>query len=434
VKHDARAARNAQNGQKKNVSAVSAASASIVVLVMISCGKSGPPLPPLVRLPVAPANVSADRRGVTVDLRFTVPSVNTDNSRPANIERVEVYAITAPATVTDEQLLKRGTLIASIDVKAPVDPDKAADEDEPLEDADPAVGTGLDQGVDAHAAETLTADALAPADLSRDGRRARKPPLDENRPLTGPPSTVPARVYALVGVARNGKRGPWSRRLLVPLVPPPPAPAPPKIAYDEKSISVTWEPVQRAAASPEGVLPSKALGATPIAITYNVYDVSPGDAGASAGSGAAGTKLTPAALADTKFVDTRMAWGAQRCYAVRAVESVAGLTIESDAADGECVTLTDTFPPAVPANLKSVGSEGVINLIWDANGEQDLAGYLIFRGTGAGELTQITPALLQEPHFEDTVRPGIRYVYAVKAVDKSGNISDFSNRQEETAR
>lgn len=401
---------------------------------MISCGKSGPPLPPLVRLPVAPANVSADRRGVTVDLRFTVPSVNTDNSRPANIERVEVYAITAPATVTDEQLLKRGTLIASMDVKAPVDPDKAADEDEPLEDADPAVGTGLDQGVDAHAAETLTADALAPADLSRDGRRARKPPLDENRPLTGPPSTVPARVYALVGVARNGKRGPWSRRLLVPLVPPPPAPAPPKIAYDEKSISVTWEPVQRAAASPEGVLPSKALGATPIAITYNVYDVSPGDAGASAGSGAAGTKLTPAALADTKFVDTRMAWGAQRCYAVRAVESVAGLTIESDAADGECVTLTDTFPPAVPANLKSVGSEGVINLIWDANGEQDLAGYLIFRGTGAGELTQITPALLQEPHFEDTVRPGIRYVYAVKAVDKSGNISDFSNRQEETAR
>ena len=422
---------SSRSSQRKTYSACSAGSALIVIgIATISCGKSGPPLPPLVRVPVAPLNVTADRRGATVDLRFTVPSVNTDNSRPANIEKVEVYAITAPATVTDEQLLKRGTLIASIDVKAPVDPDKAADEDEPIEDADPAVGTGLDQGADAHAAEALTADALAPADLSKDGRRARKPPLDENRPLTGPPTTIPARVYAAVGVARNGKRGPWSRRLLVPLVPPPSPPTMPSFEYDEKAISVTWEPVQRPAADPEGVLPSRVLGANPVAITYNVYDVSPGDAG---GSGA-GLKLTSAAIAATKFVDTRMAWGAQRCYGVRALETVGGMVIESDAALTKCQPLTDTFPPAAPANLKSVGSEGVINLIWDSNGEPDLAGYLVFRGTGVGELSRITPTLLQEPHFEDTVKPGTRYVYAVKAVDKSGNISGFSNRQEETAR
>jgi hypothetical protein len=417
-----------------------AAGSALIVIATISCGKSGPPLPPLVRVPVAPPNVSADRRGATVDLRFTVPSVNTDNSRPANIERVEVYAITAPPTITDEQLLKRGTLIASVDVKAPADPDKAADEDEPVEDADPAVGTGLDQGADAHAAETLSAGALSPADLSTNGRRARKPPLDENRPLTGPPSTVPTRVYALVGVARNGKRGPWSRRLLVPLVPPPPPPAAPNAPYDEKAITVTWEPVERAPVPPEGLLPSRVLGATPIAITYNVYDVSPnpaggsGESGGSGGAGDAGTKLTPAAIGETKFVDTRMAWGARRCYAVRTLESVAGMTIESDAPNPVCVTLTDTFAPAAPANLKSVGSEGVINLIWDANGEPDLAGYLVFRGTGAGEPAQITPTPLQEPHFEDAVPTGARYVYAVKAVDKSGNVSGFSNRQEETAR
>ena len=413
----------------------------IAVITTISCGKTGPPLPPLVRVPVAPANVSADRRGATVDLRFTVPSANTDNSRPANIERVDVYAITAPASVTDEQMLKRGTRIASIDVKAPVDPDKAVDEDQPVEDADPAVGTGLDQGVEAHASETLTADVLSPADLLKDVKRARKPLFDENRPLTGPPSAVPARVYAAVGVTRDGKRGPWARRL-VPLVPPPPAPAAPTIDYDEKAITVTWGSIRRAPETSEAVLPSRAIGTTPIVIRYNVYDVSPavvngtsqaGQAGQSGATGNAGTKLTPTALDETKFVDTRMAWGERRCYAVRAVESVGGMTIESDAADPKCKTLTDTFPPVAPANLKSVGSEGVINLIWDANGESDLAGYLVFRGTG-GDLGLITPTLLTEAHFEDPVRPGTRYVYAVKAVDKSGNVSGFSNRQEETAR
>jgi hypothetical protein len=128
-----------------------------------------------------------------------------------------------------------------------------------------------------------------------------------------------------------------------------------------------------------------------------------------------------------------MTWGQQRCYAVRAVESIGAMTIESGAAEPECVTLTDTFPPAAPANLKSVASEGVINLIWDANGEPDLAGYLVFRGTG-GELAQITQGPIQEPHFEDTVTPGTRYAYAVKAIDRAGNVSAFSNRQEETAR
>ncbi|HEV3141662.1 MAG TPA: hypothetical protein VGY57_14155, partial [Vicinamibacterales bacterium] len=91
---------------------------AIVGAMTIACGKTGPPLPPLVRVPTAPANIAADRRGVTVDLRFTVPSANTDNTHPANIERVDVYALTGPGGVTDDQLLKRGTKVASVDVKA----------------------------------------------------------------------------------------------------------------------------------------------------------------------------------------------------------------------------------------------------------------------------------------------------------------------------
>src|SRR5262249_58657812 len=98
-----------------------------------AAGRKAPPLPPLVKLPVAPGDFTAERRGDTVDLQFVVPNANTDGTRPANIQQVDVYAITAPATVTDEQILKYGTKVASVPVKAPRDPDDSAEPDDPDE-------------------------------------------------------------------------------------------------------------------------------------------------------------------------------------------------------------------------------------------------------------------------------------------------------------
>ena len=90
----------------------------------MACGKKGPPLPPLVKLPVAPDNFTAVRRGDTVALDFTVPSTNTDKTRPANVQRVEVYAFTGPTPPTDAELLKRAAKVASVVVKAPRDPNQ----------------------------------------------------------------------------------------------------------------------------------------------------------------------------------------------------------------------------------------------------------------------------------------------------------------------
>ena len=45
-------------------------------------------------------------------------------------------------------------------------------------------------------------------------------------------------------------------------------------------------------------------------------------------------------------------------------------------------------------------------------------------------------AFLEEPRFAlaFSVQAGVRYVYAVRAVDKAGNASPPSNRVDETAR
>ena len=118
--------------------------------------------------------------------------------------------------------------------------------------------------------------------------------------------------------------------------------------------------------------------------------------------------------------------------------TVGPISSESAGTPTVCVKTVDTFPPAAPKNLQAVASEGTISLIWDANTEADLAGYIVLRGAaGSGQLTAITPTPIKETTFRDTkVRAGVRYAYVVVAVDTATpqNVSAQSNRVEETAR
>ena len=80
----------------------------------------------------------------------------------------------------------------------------------------------------------------------------------------------------------------------------------------------------------------------------------------------------------------------------------------------------------------------MINLIWDANSEGDLAGYIVLRGEVPGDkLEPITVGPIRETTFVDkTATPGVRYVYVIVAVDRAtpANTSPQSARVEETAR
>jgi hypothetical protein len=149
-------------------------------------------------------------------------------------------------------------------------------------------------------------------------------------------------------------------------------------------------------------------------------------------------RLTLAPVATTSWRDERPEYGSERCYTIRTVETTGVAILESAASPLKCVSPTDTFPPAAPKNLAAVASEGAISLIWEANTEPDLAGYIVLRGTAPGDtLSPLTPAPIKETTYRDaTAKAGVRYVYAVVAVDSATpqNVSAQSNRVEETAR
>jgi hypothetical protein len=153
---------------------------------------------------------------------------------------------------------------------------------------------------------------------------------------------------------------------------------------------------------------------------------------------AAPVPLNVAPFEGTVFASLGATPGQERCFVVRSVATVGTASIESDPTDPICVTPRDTFPPAAPKNLQAVGSAGVISLIWEANTEPDLGGYLVLRGQAPGDTLQpLTPAPIRETRFQDrTTRPGVTYFYAIVAVDRATppNTSAPSNRVQETAR
>jgi hypothetical protein len=243
-----------------------------------------------------------------------------------------------------------------------------------------------------------------------------------------------------VGVNKSGHGRSYSKRLLIPLVPAPRPPSDARISYNETAITVTWTPSPSGAqiqpAATGGLLPARFFGLELPTFSYLVYDVSPSSAGGPANTvTVADTRLTNEPVRDPRYEDTRMDWGATRCYTIRTVETIGGLDIQSEGLPPRCETLKDTFPPAAPRDLQAISGEGRVDLIWEPSNEKDLAGYVVLRGTSPTDMLEpITPVPIQVPTFTDPVQAGVRYWYAVQAIDKAGNVSPLSERRNEAAR
>jgi hypothetical protein len=132
---------------------------------------------------------------------------------------------------------------------------------------------------------------------------------------------------------------------------------------------------------------------------------------------------------------------AYRAQRVRRM-TIDGQVLELDGAFSSPVDVEakDVFPPAVPTGLVAVATRGgdghaaSIDLSWEPDGEDDLAGYVVYRREGVGAWERISPAQpVVGPAFHDVqVQPGHTYRYAVSAVDQGGHPSPHSQEAEES--
>jgi hypothetical protein len=458
----------------------------------VSCGKKGPPLAPLRPVPGPVSELSARRTGDEVRLAFVLPTANANAPGRIDLDHLEIFAVTvAPGSVTppNRDLTTKTYAVGTIEVKpapiageappaegTPADsrpaPGEAVTFVEPVTDATltpaplpkapppavpgvapvaPLAPGAVPAGAAAAgpvapvpqlpgappAPATPAPAAPAPAATAPAGSAttapAAAPPAAGAAPAGAPPATAPGaaapgaaapaaeaptypvRIYVIRGVSKAGRAGQLSARVAVPLVSPPAAPIAPRVSFNDKAVVLQWIPPVAEVGGP--------------AIAFNVYRTD----GPAAGQA---TPLNPAPLTEPQFETTGVTFGQQLCVAVRGVQTVQNVRIEGAATQPACVTPRDIFPPAAPQRVSLLLLDGAIDLVWDTSPEPDVKGYVVLRGEAAGgTLRPLTPAPIQETTFRDTsVTPGVRYVYAVTAVDGAGNTSAESAHVEGVAR
>lgn len=369
----------------------------LLVSLTTACGKKGPPLAPLHLVPAAVTDVTARRVEDGVRLRFVLPAKNV-NGPGIDLDRVEIYAVTVvpgAQTPPNRELLTRAHLVGQIQVKPPpVDGAEPAPDDKRPAPGDtatfvePLPATALDSA----SRPAVVSAAPAPADPAR--------PAGDPQPGAPAPDTVtvtqPVRIYVLRGVARNGHSGPSSARLQVPLGAGPSPPGGVLARHTEKAVVVEWLPAVAT------------VGGT--ALAYNVYRAD-----------ALQDPLNASPLASPPYEHAAAALGVELCFRVRSVVAGRAVSVESPPSEPACVTPADVFPPAPPKGLATVTTPGAVQLIWDANTEPDLAGYLVLRAEAPDETLQpLTPAPIRDTVYRDTsVKPGVSYKYAIVAVDSA---------------
>ena len=432
----------------------SAAALAVAVLLGAACGKKGMPIPPRVRIPAPVETIAAARLGNDVYVTLTVPATNIDKSIPADISRIEIYGYTGTIAPTRLRWAQLGTLVGTIPVAEILEPEDGAPVVMPT--VPPPSGDAL-PGLPATILDRLTSDEFVQGQVFIDPRLPEVPPLPGVAPL--PP--VLRRYYLAIPFNRRGRPGPPGSQaeFVITALPDPPADI--RAVYSPAGVSVSWDPsggllgflLDRALPrEPAPFLAAPVVGAPalpavpdtavpPGPTTYNVYrEISPDPltlplAGASPlWTAPVPVPMIPAPGAATTVTDVT-AFGRTQCYEVRAARGV----VLSEATPRTCITPIDIFPPAPPAGLAAVPSEGGISLIWEPNGELDLGGYLVLRREpGGATLRQLTLAPVAETRYRDTdVQPGAQYIYSVVAVDTQlplPNTSLESERVTETAR
>ncbi|MGH9778373.1 MAG: fibronectin type III domain-containing protein [Candidatus Acidiferrales bacterium] len=328
-------------------------------------------MPPTVKIPEAPTELTARQAGERVLLRWTLPRLHTDGTRLDGPPKMEVLRAFVADAVPDEDTFSTQAKVAYA--------------------LPPQVVKSF-----LHTDIVAFPDVLGPSLLREQAGRTA--------------------VYAVRAVNEKGQSVGLSNLVGVRVYPVPAPVAVIATRVTERAIELRWD------------APTRTTSGTSVETIagYQVYRSETGAPGSFALHGTAGT---------THYEDTRFQFAQKYFYAVRTLAQYGADTVESESSVAVEVAAKDLFPPPAPANLIVVAGAARIDLTWDASAAPDLAGYFVYRSEQpAGTDTRLNVVhqrlnaqpLRVQSYADTTIRAGVRYYYAVTAVDAEGNESAFS--------
>lgn len=394
------------------------ASVTLLVTATVGCASPGPPRAPSLNLPDIARDVTADRIGDEVVLRWDTPTKNTDRLDikgpiTAEICRAPVVAVSL-ASPSNPAAPPACTVVKRLPVQS--GPTQAVDVLPHTLTAGPAV-------LLAYRVQLLNVNgrSAGPSKVAF-AVAGSAPPLVEQLKAT------PVRQGVMLEWQKTDSTAEvvLDRRLVgpdgVPLGPVPVKVSPPKTTSKSRKLP----PPSAATPKPQ---PHSMAPATPAEIRLKT----PSQSADSGGT-----------LDETTRIGEGYSYTAQR---VRSV-TLDGHTLQLRSAVSSPVVFVshDIFPPLVPTGLEAVpggatAADRSIDLSWTPNTEADLAGYSVYRqevtssGEVAGTAARLNSTPIVGPAYRDqTVVPGRRYSYRVTAMDASGNESAPSAAVQETLR
>ncbi len=359
----------------------------ILTLPFFSCGKKGDLLPPLVRLPQTAKEVQITQKSDRIILSWKNPTAYEDGSPLSEIEKIEIWvlkedkAANVEAKKTDKEDEKQDVEKAAPELKKEDFDQKASLHLTIEKDRIPEY---MDSG-DSSMREMRYGYKLSPKDLGlkkftfgirvKDRKRfSAFSDLVSLEPLvlSLPPEEVTASVF-------------------------------------QDRIEVKW---RKPSFNVDKSSPSNLKG-------FNVYRIEGEEEP---------RRLNEALVRKELYNDKEFAFGQTYRYFVRASATESSPYLESENSMEVEVLAKDTFAPAPPKGLISVVGQGFISLSWDANPEDDLDGYRVWRQEEEQkEYIPITRVIIKENAYIDrAVRRGRKYDYCVTSVDRAGNESQKS--------
>ncbi|KJS00910.1 MAG: hypothetical protein VR65_10945 [Desulfobulbaceae bacterium BRH_c16a] len=139
---------------------------------------------------------------------------------------------------------------------------------------------------------------------------------------------------------------------------------------------------------------------------------------------------------ETSYIDRQVTNGQKYFYAVQTLTTFKGELAQGGVSKEVAVTPVDLTPPPIPTGVTAVKTDEGNKIFWDKSDAGDIGGYRVYRRTADTDRHELLADV--EPQYtlyvDAKAENGVRYYYAVTAIDQAVPANESRKSKEATIR